>query len=264
MAEMFANALGYEDMMGRWSARLAPLFASFARIPESGRVLDVGCGTGSLVRTLADMGPRLQIVGVDPARPFVEYARTQFGDPRIAFECADALELPYPPGSFDHALSLLVLMFIPEPEKAAAEMRRVTRPGGTVAACTWDRDGLEMTSVFWEEAVGLDPDAEARSQRPRHANRPGQLGALWRAAGVQDVEETALEMSMDFRSFDDYWQPHLKGVAPQGIYVASLRPEQRDALRNAIRRRFLADRPDGPFSLRAKALAVRGTVPNAR
>jgi hypothetical protein len=121
-----------------------------------------------------------------------------------------------------------------------------------------------MTSVFWEEAVGLDPDAEARSQRPRHANRPGQLGALWRAADVQDVEETALEMSMDFRSFDDYWQPHLKGVAPQGIYVASLRPEQRDALRNAIRRRFLADRPDGPFSLRAKALAVRGTVPNAR
>jgi hypothetical protein len=119
-----------------------------------------------------------------------------------------------------------------------------------------------MTSVFWEEAVKLDPDAEARSQRPRHSNRPGQLAALWRATGLRDVEETVLGMTMRFGCFDDYWQPHLKGVAPQGIYVASLPPERREALRDAIRKRFVADRPDGPFSLCAKALAVRGTVPS--
>lgn len=261
MAEMFANALGYEEMMGRWSARLAPLFVSFARIPGSGRVLDVGCGTGVLVRTLAATSPAFSIVGVDPARPFIDYARTRFDDARIAFECGNALDLPFPTGAFDHALSALVLMFVPEPGKAAREMRRVTRRGGTVAACTWDRDGLEMTSVFWEEAVRLDPEVEARSQRPRHANRPGELAALWRAAGLQDVEETALEMPMEFGSFDDYWQPHLQGVAPQGVYVASLQPERREVLREAIRRRFLADRPDGAFTLRAKALAVRGTAP---
>lgn len=264
MAELFSNALAYEGVMGRWSARLAPLFASFAQVTDGGRLLDVGCGTGSLVKALADMTQRSEIKGIDPARPFIEYCRQRFADPRIAFDCGDALNLPYPDGVFDHTLSLLVLMFIPEPEKAASEMRRVTRPGGTVAACTWDRDGMEMTSVFWEEAIALDPGAETQSHRPRHSNREGQLAATWHATGLQRIEETGFQIRMDFSSFDDYWQPHLKGVGPQGVYVAGLPPQQREALRHALQKRLVADRPSDPFGLRGKALAVRGTVPNAR
>ena len=261
---MFANALGYEDMMGRWSARLAPLFVRFARIGDGGRVLDVGCGTGSLVKVLAAASSRFEIVGIDPAQPFIDYARTQFSEPRVTFDRGNALDLPYATGSFDNTLSLLVLMFIPEPEKAAQEMRRVTRPGGTVAACTWDRDGLQMSSVFWQEAVALDPEAETRSESPRHLKQSGQLSALWHATGLQHVQETVLEISMGFRFFDDYWQPYLKGVSPPGVYVASLSPHQRETLRNALWKRFLGDRPDGPFSLQAKALAVRGTVPGVQ
>lgn len=178
-------------------------------------------------------------------------------------ERGSALDLPYPVASFGHTLSLLVLMFIPQPEKAAHEMRRVTRPGGTVAACTWDRDGLEMSTVFWEEAIRLAPDAEAPSERPTCLNQAGQLAALWRATGMQQVEETALEIGMDFTSFDDYWQPHLKGVGPGGAYVAGLPPEGREMLRHALQERLQANRRAGPFSLRAKAWAVRGVVPNA-
>ena len=173
----------------------------------------------------------------------------------------NALDLPYPAASFGHTLSLLVLMFVPQPEKAAQEIRRATRPGGTVAACTWDRDGMEMSAVFWEEAVRLDPDAEAGSERPQRLNQAGQLAALWHATGLQQVEETVLEIGMDFTSFDDYWQPHLKGVGPSGAYVDRLPPEQRETLRRALQNRLQADRPAGPFSLRAKALAVRGVVP---
>ena len=264
MADMFANARAYEARMGRWSARLAPLFVNFAQIADDGRVLDVGCGTGALVRTVAAITRQSAIVGIDPAQPFLEYARTQVADPRITFERGNALDLPYPAGTFDYTLSLLVLMFLPHPEQAASEMRRVTRPGGTVAACTWDREGQEMTSVFWEAAVRLAPDAAARAERPLRLDQAGQLAALWHATGLQHVEETALEMDMAFTSFDDYWQPHLTGDGPSGVYVAGLPPEHRDALRQALQERLQANRPDGAFSLRAKALAVRGVVPQAQ
>lgn len=261
MAETFANATGYEQLMGRWSTRLAPLYVDFAQLRDAGKILDVGCGTGALVRTLADMTCNSNIVGVDPSQSFVDYARSQSDDPRITFRVGDAMQLPFPTATFDQTLSLLVMMFIPEPEKAASEMRRVTRPGGKVSACTWDREGMELSLIFWEEAIRLDPNADARSQRPKHSNREGQLTKLWNSAGLQDVEETVISIQLPFVSFDDFWQPHLKGVAPQGVYVSTLSEERREALRLGLRKRLLADRPDGPFSLRARALAVRGKVP---
>jgi SAM-dependent methyltransferase len=264
MADMFPSATAYEAIMGRWSIRLAPLFVHFAAIPDGGRVLDVGCGTGSLVSAVAAAAPQSAIVGIDPALPSVQYARTRFTDPRITIDHGNALDLPYPAGAFDHTLSLLVLMFIPQPEKAASEMRRVTRPGGTVAACTWDREGLEMSSLFWEVATRVDPDAVARAERPLRLDQPGRLAALWHATGLEHVEELVLEMRMDFTSFDDYWQPILQGSGPNGVYVAGLPPEHRDALQHALQERLQANRPDGAFSLRAKALAVRGVVPKAR
>jgi hypothetical protein len=121
---------------------------------------------------------------------------------------------------------------------------------------------LELTSIFWEEACKLDPGADARAQRPKHSNRDGQLAALWKSAGLVEVEETAIAMQLPFTSFNDFWDPHLRGVAPQGAYVASLSEERREALRRALRQRIFGDRPDGAFTLRAKALAVRGTVPH--
>ena len=262
MAEMFANAIGYEQLMGRWSVRLAPLYADFARVIDGGRTLDVGCGTGALARVIAGMTRSGEIVGVDPAQSFVDFARTQFDDARVTFQVGDAMQLPFSSASFDQTLSLLVMMFVPEPEKASNEMRRVTRPGGMVSACTWDRDGLELSSIFWQEAVRLDPGADARAQRPKHSNREGQLTTLWQSAGLENVRETVIRMQFPFVSFDDFWEPHLKGVAPQGAYVATLSEERREALRQCLRKRLIGDRADGPFVLQAKALAVRGTVPS--
>ena len=118
MAEMFANAIGYEQLMGRWSVRLAPLYADFARVIDGGRTLDVGSGTGALARVIAGMTRSGEIVGVDPAQSFVDYARTQFDDARVTFQVGNAMQLPFPSASFDQTLSLLVMMFVPEPEKA--------------------------------------------------------------------------------------------------------------------------------------------------
>jgi SAM-dependent methyltransferase len=262
MAEMFSNAASYDKYMGRWSARLAPLFLEFAGIHDGTRVLDVGCGTGSLVQAVANLTERSEIVGVDPAAGFIAYARQRFTDPRITFDHGSALDLPYPESAFDQSLSMLVLMLIPTPAKAASEMRRVTKPGGNVAACTWDgAGGMELTNIFWSEAVRLDPAAENRGERARHCNLKGHLSDLWKATGLDDVEETAIDIQMEFNSFDDYWLPMLHRVGPTGVYIAALSDESRNALREALRRRLLDGRLDGPFVLHARSWAVRGAVP---
>ena len=82
-------------MMGRWSRQLAPLFVEFARVRDGEKVLDVGCGTGSLSATLARVSKVSKIVGIDPAKGFVEFARTQIADPRVTFDVGDAQNLPY-------------------------------------------------------------------------------------------------------------------------------------------------------------------------
>jgi SAM-dependent methyltransferase len=197
---------------------------------------------------------------IDPLRRLSITARARFTDSRASFDCGSALYLPYPNASFDRCLSLLVFQFLKQPGVAASEMRRVTRASGTVAACTWDRTGQEMSELFWQEAVRLDPRAEEKSQRPKVCNRSGQLAELWKSTGFEEVREVVLEMQTGFRCFNDFWLPYTKGVGPQGAYVHSLAPAQREDLRDALRRRFVGDR-DEPFSLRAIALAVRGTCP---
>jgi len=258
---MFANALGYEDLMGRWSVRLGAMFLDFARIHGALSVLDVGCGTGSLVLNILDKMPKCEVVGIDPGSQFIDFARSRISNPRVKFDVGDALNLPYGDRTFDASLSLLVFMFLKDPAKGAAEMRRVTKPGGIAAACTWDRHALELTEIFWQEATKIDPEADARAQRPNHSNREGQLHALWTGAGFRDVHEKKLELKLPFKSFDDFWLPHTKGVAPQGQYVASLDDEGRGKLRLGLRNRLLGDGPDKPFELNAVAWAVRGGAP---
>lgn len=255
---MFSDAIAYEAVMGRWSSRLATLFLDFAELGDPGRVLDVGCGTGSLVKGILERTRRARVVGIDPVQSFIEYGRARFPDLRASFDCGSALDLPYADASFDCSLSLLVFQFLKRPAAAASEMRRVTRTGGTVAACTWDRTGQEMSECFWEEAVRLDPGAEEKAQRPKVCNRPGQLAELWQATGFEDVSEAVLEMRTDFACFEDFWLPYTQGAGPQGAYVASLPAERREVLREALRKRFVGDE-DRPFSLRAAALVVRGT-----
>lgn len=262
MPEMFSNASSYENYMGRWSARLAPLFAKFSQIRDGDRILDVGCGTGSLVEALANLTARSEIVGIDPTSGFITYARQRYSNARITFDQGSAFELPYPESSFDQSLSMLVFHLISNPDKAASEMRRVTRPGGIVAACTWDgAGGMELSSIFWAEAIKADPAAEAHAEKAGSCNLEGELSRLWEATGFIDVHETTIDIRMDFISFDDYWLPYLGGVGPTGVYVAALSNDGRDALRERLRTRLLSGRRDGSFFLAARARAVRGLVP---
>ena len=258
---MFTASEGYERFMGRWSRLLAPPYIAFAGLRDGERVLDVGTGTGSVARAVAEAMPASEIVAVDPSEAFIAYAKSKTPSNQVRFEVGDAQALRHADGAFDQAMSLLVLNFVPDHEKAIGEMRRVTRPGGTVSACVWDYDaGMQMLRFFWDEVVALDRALEPRDERHMKLCREGQLGALWRKAGLRDVQEGALTIEQRYTSFEDYWAPFLKGAGPGGAYVVSLTEERRRALEARLQQRLIGDRPDGAFTLKARAWCVRGNV----
>ena len=250
---MFSASDGYERFMGRWSRRLAPLFVTFAGITEGDRVLDVGSGTGGLSAAAAAI-ESVQVTGIERSAAYVAYAREHV-DGR--FEVGDALALPFSDDAFDRALSMLVLNFVPDPAAALQQMIRVTRPCGVVAAAVWDYgDGMQMLRTFWDAAVALDPDAAPRDERHMPLCTHGALAELWRAHGLQDVDEQPLTIEMKFASFDDYWQPFLCGQGPAGVYVSSLAESARHALESRLHERL----GDTGFRLEARAWAVSGNI----
>ena len=222
--------------MGRWSRRLASSFLEFITINDGDSVLDVGCGTGSLAYTVAATRPQSRIVGIDPSTPAVEYARERTRGGQMQFDVGDAQKLPYPDSSFDKTLALLVINLIPDARKTMQEMRRVTRPGGGVAAAVWDYgEGMTMFRTFWDTVVKLDSAAEPHHQRHVPYCRRGELSSLWRETGLVGVLETGLTIPLDFASFDDYFTPFLKVVGPSGSYLAGLPPERQTVLAQRLR-----------------------------
>ena len=261
-AKMFAVSAGYEHFMGRWSRLLAPHYIAFAGVKNGQRVLDVGTGTGSVAAAVEARLPESEIVGVDPSEGFIAYAQKHAKSTRARFEVGDAQALKFKDASFDHTMALLVMNFIPDHNKAIAEMRRVTRAQGIVSACVWDYDaGMQMLRFFWDEAVALEPAIEPRDERHMKLSRQGQLGDLWRKAGLVNVQEAPLVIEQAYASFNDYWEPFTKGAGPGGAFVVSLAQDRRQQLEARMRKRLLGDRRDGPFTLTARAWCVRGEVP---
>jgi SAM-dependent methyltransferase len=248
--------------MGRWSRRLAPLLIEFGGLADGERVVDVGCGTGSLTFALSGFARVAAVNGIDTTESFVAAARARNTDPRITFDVGDARALPYPDSAFDRAYSSLVLHFVPDAAVAVAQMRRVVRPGGTLVTAVWDNyGGQTFTRMLWDVAGVLDPTLERPYFRP--LNGPGEMPQALRSLGLTEVKETSLTIRMEFESFDDYWAPFETGEGPHGKYVVGLRQAAREELKRHVRRAYLGNRPDGPRSMAGVAWACRGTVPRA-
>jgi ubiquinone/menaquinone biosynthesis C-methylase UbiE len=258
------KASGYEQLMGRWSQKLALPFIDFAGVGDGDRIVDVGCGTGSLTFALAQSRRVQSIEAIDFSPVFVEEALRRNNDPRITIRQADACALPFEAASFDRALALLVLHFIPEAKKAIGEMRRVTRPGGTVAAVVWDHLGGMAGMRMMIDTVAALSEA-GRQLRSRYCfqpmMQPGEMKRAFIEGGLLDLEETQLMIRMNYESFDDYWGPIAAGEGPLGAFVGKLDGAERAQVDAAVRDAYEAGRPDGPRSFANVAWACRGRVP---
>ncbi len=261
---MFANADAYERFMGRWSRLVAPQLVDFAGVPDGGKLLDVGSGTGALAFALAEQKPQVSVRGIDPSGEYVEYANSRNPFPgRVTFEMGDAQQLRFAGAAFDGSLSLLVFNFIPDAGKALRELCRVTKPGGKISAAVWDYgEAMRMLRAFWDAAVSIDSKAERLDERHMPLCRAGELAGLWRRGGLQNIREQPLMITMKFQSFADYWDAFLLGQGPAGAYVATLRPGEVGALRAAVKNRVSPSAEGTPFTLSARVWSVCGTVPS--
>ncbi|WP_374296747.1 class I SAM-dependent methyltransferase [Sphingomonas sp.] len=266
MASTFISrgAQGYDRYMGRWSARLAPLFLDFAGLAAGDRVLDVGCGTGNLALAVAARPDILSVDAIDYEEQFVLALRRRNTDQRVTVHRGDACALPFTDASFDRALSMLVLHFVSDAPRAVAEMRRVLRPGGVAAATVWDTyGGMPSQRIFWDTVAALEPSALGRrvASLIRPATRPGELLALFGQAGFAQITEAMLTIRMDFESFDDYWHPLIGGQGTLAAFLSELPAEIRGRIEQGVRAAYLCGQPEGPRSFASVAWAIRGVVP---
>lgn len=235
----------YDQFMGRYSTRLAPLFADFAGVSSGMRVLDVGAGTGALTAELLARGA--SVVAADPSPQFVAVLRERF--PGIEVEEATAEQLPFEAGEFDLALAQLVVAFVTDAPAAVAEMARVA---SRVAVCMWGVAEVDMFAAIDEtaEAIGA-----SRATEPRRYRTPQEIHELLAPHG--DVEAAELDVTAGYRDFDEFWQALDRGVGPAGHWVGSLDAAARERAHDELWRRLGS--PEGPFELGARAFAAAVT-----
>jgi SAM-dependent methyltransferase len=244
-------AESYDRFMGGWSRQLSPLLADLAGVADGQRVLDVGCGPGSLIAELVARVGAGNVAAIDPSQPFVEAAQARHPDVDIRLGSAE--QLPFHARTFDAALAQLVVHFMRDPVAGLREMARVTKHGGTVAACVWDFGGNRgPLGPYWAAARDLQPDVDDESHRA--GARQGHLVQVFTEAGLEDVREADLAVTRTYPSFEDWWATFTRGVGPAGTFYASLAPDEQAALEARCRELL----PDGSFTLTAHAWAACG------
>jgi ubiquinone/menaquinone biosynthesis C-methylase UbiE len=252
----------YDLYMGRWSRMVAPRFLDWLALRPGLDWLEIGCGTGALSGAIVRQAQPKSVIAIDSSEGFVKTARANVPDPRADFRTGDAIALALPDRSRDAAVAALVLNFIPARDKALAEMRRVVRPGGTVAFYVWDYPGggMQLMREFWTAAASLDPAARDLTEDKRFPFcTPDSLSVLAKQAGLAAVDCAPVEVPTVFRDFDDYWRPFTLGTGPAPGYCASLGLDARERLKAALEK-ALPRGADGSIPLKARAWAVRGSV----
>lgn len=254
------NGAAYERSMGRWSRKLADVMLDALALPGGMAVLDAGCGTGALADTLAARDPTARITGIDISPAFLDAARARV--PGGDFRQGDLCALDLPDGVFDAALSLLVLQFVPDRAKAVAEMLRVTKPGGVVAAAMWDfTGGFSFLRAFADSVAITEPEGEAFRARywADPVGAPGRMAALFTAAGIEQVTESDIAIRQDFADWWAPWAAGGQGIA--GAFIAALPTERIPPIKKIARRAYLAGGADGPRSFVAVARLAVGRKP---
>lgn len=250
----FDDGAAYERYMGKWSQLAGEKFLEWLAPKPGLRWLDVGCGTGAFTEMLVDRCAPLSVDGVDPSEAQLAFARRRPAALVAEFGVGDAMALPFPDASFDAAVMPLVIFFVPDPAKGAAEMARVVRRGGLVTAYAWDMSGGFPYQALQDEMRGLGVDVPMPPSSD--ASRMNVMRELWTAAGLNAVETREIVVQRTFADFDDYWTTILGG-ASVAARLAAMTVQDLALLKSRMHALLPAD-PAGRITYSARANAVRG------
>jgi SAM-dependent methyltransferase len=254
----FDDGAAYDRGMGAWSRLAGQVFMDWLAPSPGLRWLDVGCGGGAFTGLLIDTCAPAEAAGIDPSDAQLGFAREHFGPRGATFQQGDAMALPFEAGRFDAAVMALVIFFVPDPAKGVAEMARVVRPGGVVAAYAWDMEGggFPFEPVQAEmRARGVEPPRPPSAD----ASRPDELRRLWIEAGLTDIETREIIVRREFADFEDFWRSSTitGSIRPT---LAGLTPDEVEAFKAGVSARVPADGM-GRIGYESRANAIKGRVP---
>jgi SAM-dependent methyltransferase len=254
----YDDAAGYERYMGHWSRLAGDVFLQWLAPPKGLRWIDIGCGNGAFTELIVERCAPAAVSGIDPSEAQIAYARARPGARLAEFRKGDAMALPFADASFDAAVMGLVIFFVPDPTKGAAEMVRVVRPGGIVATYVWDilNGGFPLDPIQAEmRAMGLTPVLPPRSD----VTPIDVLRDLWTGSGLGAVEARPITVERTFADFEEFWTTSLLGASIRPT-VAAMSPDDVERLKAQLRARMKADAA-GRITYPARANAVKGRVP---
>ncbi|MBA3824086.1 MAG: methyltransferase domain-containing protein [Ktedonobacterales bacterium] len=259
--QRWTNGEAYDPYMGRWSHAVAAQFLPWLAVPKHATWVDVGSGTGVVIRALLDAQEPTRVMGIDRSAAYLAFAQHHITDPRVAWVVGEAEHLPVADASWDVVVAGLLVNFVPHPDQAVREWRRVVRSQGTVAAYVWDYvDGMPLNQVFWAAVAQLQPDPQVEEERHQFDQwQPSVLTHLWQEAGLVDIQTTSIHLPMVFADFADFWTPFLGGQGTAPEYYQALPETMRIHLRETLHA-ALPLRADGSLHLAARAWAIQGRV----
>ncbi len=255
----WGDALGYEGYVGRWSRQIAPAFVTWLGAPANLKWLDVACGTGALTSAIIATASPSKVVACDLSLSYLQHAQASNSDARATFIAGNAQNLPFPPGSFDAVVSGLILNFL-EADSAVEEQRRVILPGGCIATYVWDyAAGYELTRVFWDAAISVDPSAAAYDPgRNSPLCNPAALQALFQRHNLGNIAVTQLDGTAQFPNFNAYWQSLDARQGSLAKYLSQINEPTREKIRSFLSTALHRD-DASPLKLQLRAFAVRAT-----